>query len=95
MVRGALTGALLLCAGAGIYAAEAEDFSFKSLSGKWISVTPGSDLGEPVWFTQAFSGYDVIVPFFPGQSVVTKVVDGHAASHVKIVSRAGDLCWYV
>ena len=95
MVRGALTGALLLCAGAGIYAAEAEDFSFESLSGKWISVTPGSDLGEPVWFTQAFSGYDVIVPFFPGQSVVTKVVDGHAASHVKIVSRAGDSCWYV
>jgi hypothetical protein len=74
MVKGVLTGVLLLCAGAGIYAAEAEDFNFESLSGKWISVTPGSDLGEPVWFAPASSGYDVIVPFFPGQSVVAKVV---------------------
>jgi hypothetical protein len=69
-------------------------YGFDSLEGKWVSVTPGADLGEPVWFHPAFEGYDVVVPFFPGQSFVGRVTDGHGGAHVIVSSRDGQKCWY-
>ena len=69
-------------------------FDFDSISGKWVSVTPGAGLGEPIWFHPAFEGYDVILPFMNGQASVGRVVDGHAAAHVKVSSRDGQQCWY-
>jgi hypothetical protein len=70
--------------------AQSESFNFSSISGTWVS---GRNLDEPVWFTPTFEGYDAVVPFFLGQSKLSRS-DGHAASHIKIESRDGDVCWY-
>jgi hypothetical protein len=71
-----------------------QSLDFKFIAGKWVSVTPGASLGEPVFFMPAFEGFDAFVPFFPGQSFMGRVTDGHAAAHVKITSRDGQSCWY-
>jgi hypothetical protein len=69
--------------------AQSQDF-FGSISGNWMS---GRNLDEPVWFTPTFDGYEAVVPFFSGQSRLSRS-DGRAASNVKIESRAGQVCWY-
>jgi hypothetical protein len=69
--------------------AQSQDF-FGSISGNWLS---GKNLDEPVWFTPTFQGYEAVVPFFLGQSKLSRS-DGRAASNVRIESRAGQVCWY-
>jgi hypothetical protein len=69
--------------------AQSQDF-FGSISGNWLS---GKNFDEPVWFTPTFQGYEAVVPFFLGQSKLSRS-DGRAASNVKIESRAGQVCWY-
>jgi hypothetical protein len=73
----------------GTSSAQSQDF-FGSISGNWMS---GRNFDEPVWFTPTFEGYEAIVPFFLGQSKLSRS-DGRAASNVRIESRAGQVCWY-
>jgi hypothetical protein len=70
--------------------AQSQDFNFSSISGDWMS---GRNFDEPVWFTPTFEGYDAVVPFVLGQSTLSRS-DGHTASHIKIESRDGKVCWY-
>lgn len=70
----------------------AQEYNLNTIEGKWVSVTPGPDLGEPVWFRKAFEGYDVNVPFFQGQSSLSR--SSEYGSHVKIVSRNNEYCFY-
>jgi hypothetical protein len=74
-------------------AVRGQTFDLDFVGGKWVSVTPGRDLGEPVEFTKAFEGYDVVVPFFPGFSYVGRS-DGEGGSHIMVRSRDGETCFY-
>ena len=70
--------------------AQSQSADFSSISGNWLS---GRNHDEPTWFTPAFEGYDAVVPFFLGQSRLSRS-DGRLASNLKIESRDGQVCWY-
>jgi hypothetical protein len=86
-LTGLITTAFVLLATS---TAQSQDLNFSSISGTWTS---GKNLAEPVWFTPAFEGYEAVVPFFLGQSKLSRS-DGRAASNIKIESRDGKICWY-
>ena len=70
--------------------AQSQSVNFNSISGNWLS---GRNHDEPTWFTPALEGYDAVVPFFLGQSKLSRS-DGRLASNLKIEPRDGQVCWY-
>ena len=67
----------------------AQNLSF--LTGKWVSVTPGPGLGEPVIFLQNVASWDAVIPGVGLTSV--RVSDGTAGSNLKIEGTQGS-CYY-
>jgi hypothetical protein len=56
--------------------------SLDDLDGKWVSVTPGAGLGEPIWFHKAFAGYDANIPWWGQTTIIAS--DGFKGSHIKV-----------
>jgi hypothetical protein len=64
---------------------------FDYLDGKWTPVT-GSDIGAPIWFHQAFGGWDAVFGWWGQTSIIRS--NGYRASHIKIEGMRGDRCFY-
>jgi hypothetical protein len=78
---------LMLSFGAAAYGKD----QFSYLDGKWTPVT-GEDIGNPIWFHQAFGGWDAVFAWW-GQTAISRS-GGTYGSHVKIEGTRGDRCYY-